>query len=516
MPMSRRLARLCLATAALLAPAAAPGIALAAAPACDGLAALKLADTVLKATAVSGPFSAPVSPFDFNQAPVQTAKPFCRVEGTIAPAIRFELWLPPAESWNGMLQGIGNGGMAGFLSYAPLAASLAAGYAAVTTDLGHQGGGIDGSFAIGNPQAVIDWGHRATHEMTVKAKQIVAAHYGKPQERAYFTGCSGGGRQALMQAQRYPGDYDGILAGDPTADFTHLTTGGRLWQMHATQGAGYIPASKVPTIANAVVAACDAIDGVKDGVLEDPRQCKFDPATIQCRAGDADSCLTQPQVAALKRIYAGAKNSKGEAIFPGTSPGGELGPGGWSSYITGAGPGKGSQLAYASGYLRGLVFENPEYDAMSFDWDRDVPVMDAKLASIINATNPDLAAFKARGGKLIQYHGWNDPGVAPMSSVNYYESVQRKMGGAAGVRDFYRLFMVPGMQHCAGGPGPDKFDGLAALRQWVEQGKAPERIVAAHLSDGRTDRTRPLCPYPQKAKWNGKGSSDEAASFSCE
>lgn len=509
--MSRTLARACLVATALMAPGAA-----AAATPCESLAALKLADTSLKATSVTGAFPAPVSPFDFSQAPVQTAKPFCRVEGTIAPSIRFELWLPLAENWNGMLQGLGNGGMAGFISYAPLAASLQAGYAAVTTDLGHQGGGIDGSFAIGNPQAVIDWGHRATHEMTVKAKQIVAAHYGRAQERAYFTGCSGGGRQALMQAQRYPDDYDGVLAGNPTADFTHLTTGGRLWVMQATQGEGYIPAAKVATIANAVVAACDAIDGVKDGVLEDPRQCTFDPASIQCRAGDADTCLTASQVAALKRIYAGAKNSSGEQIFPGYSPGGELGPGGWTGYITGTGPGKGSQLAYAAGYLRGLVFENPEYDALSFDWDRDVPVMDAKLAAIINATNPDLAAFKARGGKLIQYHGWSDPGVAPMSSVNYYESVLRKMGGAAAVRDFYRLFMVPGMQHCAGGPGPDKFDGLAALRQWVEQGKAPDRMVAAHLQDGRIDRTRPLCPYPQKAKWNGSRSSDEAASFTCE
>lgn len=509
--MSRTLARAWLVATALMAPGAA-----AAATTCESLAALKLADTSLTATSVAGVFSAPVSPFDFSQAPVQTATPFCRVEGTIAPAIRFELWLPRAENWNGMLQGLGNGGMAGFISYAPLAASLQAGYAAVTTDLGHQGGGIDGSFAIGNPQAVIDWGHRATHEMTVKAKQIVATHYGRAQQRAYFTGCSGGGRQGLMLAQRYPGDYDGILAGNPTADFTHLTTGGRLWVMQATQGASYIPTAKVATIANAVIAACDALDGVKDGVLEDPRQCSFDPASIQCQGGDADTCLTAPQVAALKRIYAGAKNSRGEQIFPGYSPGGELGPGGWTGYITGTGPGTGSQLAYAAGYLRGLVFENPEYDALSFDWDRDVPVMDAKLAAIINATNPDLAAFKAQGGKLIQYHGWSDPGVAPMSSVNYYESVLRKMGGAAAVRDFHRLFMVPGMQHCAGGPGPDRFDGLAALRQWVEQGKAPDRMVAAHLQDGRIDRTRPLCPYPQQAKWNGSGSSDAAASFTCE
>ena len=510
--MSLRLACLCLVATALLAPAGAAT----AGTSCDELARLPLTDTTLKATAVSGPFSAPVSPFDFNQSPVQTAKPFCRVEGIIAPAIRFELWLPPADQWNGMLQGIGNGGMSGFLSYAPLAASLQAGYAAVTTDLGHQGGGIDGSFAIGNPRAVVDWGHRSTHEMTVKAKQIVQAHYGKRQERAYFTGCSGGGRQALMEAQRYPEDYDGILGGDPTADFTHLTTGGRLWQMQVTQGDGYIPAAKVKTIADAVIATCDAIDGVRDGLLEDPRQCTFDPATIQCKSGDADSCLTPPQAAALKRIYAGARNSKGAPIFPGYSPGGELGPNGWSSYISGSGPGKGTQLAYAAGYLRGLVFENPDYDPLGFDWDRDVPAMDAKLANIINATNPDLTAFKARGGKLIQYHGWSDPGVAPMSSVNYYEAVLQRMGGAPPVRDFYRLFMVPGMQHCGGGPGPDRFDGLAALRQWVEQGKPPERIVAAHMTGDHIDRTRPLCPYPQKARWNGSTNIDEAASFNCE
>jgi feruloyl esterase len=416
---------------------------------------------------------------------------------------------------------VGNGGMAGAIPYPTLAEAVAAGYATVGSDLGHEGGFIDGSFAIGRPDRVVDWGHRATHEMTVRAKAIAAAFYGRPAARAYFTGCSGGGRQGLMEAQRHPEDYDGILAGDPTADFTHLTTGGRLWvelaMLREEGGRGYIPPAKLPALAAAVVAACDGLDGVADGVLEDPRQCRFDPAVLQCRGAETDACLTGPQVTALRRIYAGATTRDGTRIFPGYEPGGELGPGGWAANITGPAPFQAGQWAYASGFLKGLVFEDPGYDPLRFDFERDVAPMDAKpvagstLAATINATDPDLSGFRARGGRMIQYHGWSDPGVAPQSSTGYYDSVLARQPDAAA---FYRLFMVPGMQHCTGGPGPSRFDGLAALVRWVEQGEAPERITASLVADGRVLRTRPLCPYPRTARFTG-GNPDDAGSFEC-
>ncbi len=478
---------------------------------CESLATLKLPQTTIDSAASAAPFAA-TDPM-FGPFAVKTG--FCRVTGTIAPAIKFEVWLPEAQAWNGKLQGVGNGGVAGSIAEGSLAQALARGYAGASSDLGHEGGAIDFRFAIGHPELVADWGYRATHEMTVAAKAIVAAYYGKAPARAYFTGCSGGGRQGLMEAQRFPGDYDGIVAGDPTADFVRLTLGGRLWEAIQTlkDPAHYIPARKIATIAAAALKACDALDGVQDGVIDDPRRCVFDPAGIQCKAGDADDCLTQPQTAALKAIYAGARNSKGERIFPGYMPGGELGPYGWESYVSGDAPGHASQFLYGGNFVRFMVMENPDYDPLTFDYDTDLPRAAAKLSGVIDATDPNLAPFAAHGGKLIQYHGWSDPGVAPESSVDYYERVTRTLGKPP--TDFYRLFMVPGMQHCVGGPGTDHFDALTALERWVETGAAPDRILAAHIDEGKVTRTRPLCPYPQVARWNGTGSTDDAENFVC-
>ena len=478
---------------------------------CESLAGKTLADTKIELAVETAPFSNTDPMFG----PFKVEKSFCRVTGTIAPATKFEVWLPDPGAWNGKLQGVGNGGVAGSIAQGSLASALARGYAAVSSNLGHDGGPIDFDFAIGHPELVSDWGHHATHAMTVVAKAAVEAYYGKPPAKSYFTGCSGGGRQGLMEAQRYPADYDGIVAGDPTADFTRLTLGGRLWEAIATlkNPSHYIPASKIPVIAAATVAACDALDGIKDGVIDDPRQCKFDPATIQCKAGDGPDCLTEGEVAALKTIYAGSSSSDGKPIFPGYMPGGELGPMGWATYVSGPAPGKASQFLYGGNFARGMVMERPDYDPLTFDYDRDMPKAVAKLSKMIDATNPNLSGFNARGGKLIQYHGWSDPGVSPLSSVNYYTAIGRRLHGDPS--GFYRLFMVPGMQHCVGGPGPDHFDALAALEEWVEQSKAPDRLIATHLTDGKPDRTRPLCPYPQVAKWDGKGSTDVAESFIC-
>jgi feruloyl esterase len=479
---------------------------------CESLSGVKLPNTTIESAAVIGPFSA-TDPM-FGQFSVKTG--FCRVSGAIAPAIKFQVWLPEQKDWNGKLQGVGNGGVAGSIAQGSLATAVGRGYAAVSSNLGHDGGPIDFDFAIGHPELVSDWGHRATHEMTVTAKAIVAAYYGREPDRSYFTGCSGGGRQGLMEAQRYPADYDGIVAGDPTADFTRLTLAGRLWESIATlkDPSHYIPAAKIPAIAAATVAACDALDGVKDGVIDDPRQCKFDAATIQCKSGDADTCLTEGQVTALKAIYAGATyRITGHQIFPGYMPGGELGPMGWATYVSGSAPKKASQFLYGGAFATGMVMEKPSYDPLTFDYDRDMQEAMDKLSKSIDAVDPNLSGFEARGGRLIQYHGWSDPGVSPLSSVNYYESVAKRLRGDPS--NFYRLFMVPGMQHCIGGPGPDHFDALAALEQWVEHNKAPDSIVATHLTDGKPDRTRPLCPYPQVAKWDGKGSTDDAVNFAC-
>jgi feruloyl esterase len=478
---------------------------------CDSLAGKTLADTAIASAVETAPFSATDPMFGL----FKVDRSFCRLTGTIAPAIRFEVWLPDVGDWNGKLEGVGNGGVAGSIAQGSMAEALGRGYAAVSSNLGHDGGPIDFTFAIGHPELVSDWGHRATHMMTVVAKAAVEAYYGKPPKESYFTGCSGGGRQGLMEAQRYPADYDGIVAGDPTSDFTSLTLGGRLWEAIATlkDSSHYIPASKIPVIAAATVAACDALDGVKDGVIDDPRQCKFDPVNIQCKAGDAADCLTEGQVKAVTAIYAGSAYGNGKQIFPGYMPGGELGPMGWATYVSGPAPGKASQLMYGGNFARFMVMEKPDYDPLSFDFDRDMPKAIEKLSKAIDATDPNLAGFKARGGRLIQYHGWSDPGVSPLSSVNYYAAVSEHLRGDPS--DFYRLFMVPGMQHCVGGPGPDHFDALAALEQWVEHGKAPDRIVATHLTDGKADRTRPLCPYPRVAKWDGKGSTDQAESFVC-
>ncbi|MGH9453036.1 MAG: tannase/feruloyl esterase family alpha/beta hydrolase, partial [Terriglobia bacterium] len=296
--------------------------------------------------------------------------------------------------------------------------------------------------------------------------------------------------------------------------------------------ASYIPASKLPAISAAVVAACDKQDGVADGILNDPRQCRFDPAKLLCRGADANSCLTAPQVTALQKIYTGPRNSKGEPILPGYSPGGELGPNGWEGWITGSAPGKSLQFAFGTQFFSNMVYNNPTWDFRTFKLDAALKLVDKKLAPILNATNPNLSAFKAHGGRLILYHGWNDAAIPPLNTINYYQSVVRTMGRSE-TQDFVRLFMVPGMQHCGLGPGPSSFgagdaaihpdaehDMFDALERWVERGVAPGPIIAtkyvdpAHPASG-TAMTRPLCPYPEVAKYKGSGSTNDAANFVC-
>jgi hypothetical protein len=506
---------------------------------CEKLASLKLPDaTITVAESVaSGAFVSPiptepgVDPVDFKDLPA-----FCRVAATIRPTkdsdIKVEVWMP-AKGWNGKFRGRGNGGFAGSIGYVGMGTALKQGYAVASTDTGHTSPQMtEARWALGHPEKVADFGYRGIHEMTRVAKATIKAFYGGGPRNSYFGSCSNGGRQALMEAQRYPQDYDGILAGAPANFWTHLFDKALADSQATTlDQASYIPASKLPTIARAVNAACDAQDGVSDGILNDPRQCRFDPEILLCKQGNAEECLTAQQVATLKKLYAGPADAKGRKIFPGYLPGAEDGPGGWAPWITGRAPGESLLFAFSSGYFSNMVYGKPDWNYKVADLDETVQANDVKLAKILNATDPNLTAFKARGGKLILYHGWNDPAISALNTINYYTSVVNKMG-ARETDAFVKLYMVPGMQHCSGGPGPDSFGQngptenadpqhniQSALEQWVEKAVAPSSITATKYvkNDPKkgVDMTRPLCPYPQIAMWSGKGSTADAANFAC-
>src|SRR6516225_7746214 len=510
--------------------------------ACDHLSTAKIPDTTitLAQQVAAGEFKGPPAPFSGVDvsALYKSLPAFCRVVAEAKPTadsdIKMEVWLP-AAGWNGKLQGIGNGGFAGLIDDMQLGMALKAGYAATATDAGHTGSPIDGAWAVGHPEKVIDFGHRGIHEMTRVAKALAQAYFGKAQQHAYFFGCSDGGREALMEAQRYPQDYDGILAGAPANNWTPLlTTAAYDTQALTLDPASFIPPAKIPTIAAAVNAACDEMDGVHDGILNDPRQCHFDPATIQCKGEDSDKCLMAAQVTALKKLYTGTLDSKGHVVYPGYLPGAEddqRGTGGWELWITGPAPLKSFTASFANGFFSNFVFGKSDWDYKTFKVDADLKAANEKIGQLLNATDPDLKPFKARGGKLILYHGWNDPAITPLNTVDYYESVIKKMG-QRDVDSFVRVYMVPGMKHYLGGPGPDtfgeaydlKFDDPqhsvdASLEQWVEKGTAPSIIIASKFEDQdptHAKMTRPLCPYPQAAQYKGSGDPNDAANFECE
>ncbi len=479
--------------------------ALAASPTCSSLT-----DLIIPNTTITSADDVPAGPFTPSGAPRSINLPsFCRVLAVSRPVsdseIHFEVWMPPAAAWNGKFEGTGNGGFSSAMSYTTMAAALNQGYATAGSDTGHEGGDL--RFGVGHPEKINDWAYRAVHVMTGTAKLILRNYYGRLPQYSYFNGCSTGGHQALSEAQRFPADYDGIVAGDPGHNRIHLIAG-FLWSWQAAHpaAASPLPAAKLPLITKATLAACDALDGLKDGILDDPRRCQFDPGTLLCQGEDSDTCLTPPQVEAVKKIYTGAKNPRtGEQIFAGWARGTETS---WTTYFVG--PPEARRIEF----WRLWVFNNPNWDGRTFDFGRDLAYADTKMAAV-NSIDTDLKPFKARKGKLVMYHGWADSDVPPEDGVRYYEAVERTMGGPEKTTDFFRLFMVPGMGHCSGGPGPNTFDAVRALDQWVAHGKAPEAIVASHSTNGVTDRTRPLCPYPQIAKWKGAGSTDDAANFVC-
>lgn len=478
---------------------------------CERVANLALPNTTITFahSTPAGTFTPPGPPAPTPNLALSNLPAFCRVTATLKPTtdsdIKIEVWLPIA-GWNGKLQSVGNGAWGGVIPYPALGGALASGYATAGTDTGHTGN--TASFAPGHPEKLADYGYRAVHEMTVAAKAIVDTFYGNAPKLSYWNACSTGGRQGLMEAQRFPADYDGIIAGAP-ANYREEQLIWQLWVAHAVHHdqASYIPPEKYLLIHKAAVDMCDARDGVKDGLLENPAQCRFDPKVLECKNGDAPLCLTAQQVEAARKICSPVINPRTkEEIFPGMQPGSELG---WAAL---AGPqprGEGVE------FFEYVVFNDPNWDFRTLDFETAANLAAKADNGMVAATNPNLKAFFDRGGKLLMYHGWSDQLVAPLSSVKYYKSVVDATGGAAKASNSIRLFMMPGMNHCQGGEGPDVFDKVGVLEKWVEQGQAPARITAAHSTNGKIDRTRPLCPYPLVAGYVGAGAIDDDANFVC-
>ena len=492
---------------------------------CTGLAELHLANTTITAaeTVTSGSFRPPGSTNAITDLP-----PYCRVAGVIAPTpdseILFEVWMP-IERWNGKFAGVGNGGWAGTISFGPLGAQLRRGYATASTNTGHQAEpGVNAArFAFEKPERLIDFAYRSQHETALKAKALVQAFYGKPAERSYFIGCSSGGYQGLMEAQRFPADYDGIVAGMPANNWTRLMAGDLDGVLAMLQNpASHLSLDALGLLHRAAIAGCDGTDGVVDGVLNDPPRCRFDPSVLTCRTNqEPGECLTPAQVEAARRVYGGLKDPQtGGQLYPGLAPGSEP----FWPHRSRTNP-----FPIPISHYKWLVFADPGWDWTTFEFSDPADYQahmkaEARLAQVLNATDPDLREFRQRGGRLLQYHGWNDQLISPQDSIDYYESVvslfaeghQDRARALRDVQGFYRLFMAPGMAHCGGGTGPNTFDMQAALEQWVEHGTAPDQIIATRSVNGVVDRSRPLCPYPQVAVYKGQGDTNDAANFACQ
>jgi feruloyl esterase len=483
----------------------------AAAASCESLAQLNLPNAKITTAqnVAAGNFTLPGGRGgqgqNFGQLPA-----FCRVAATLTPSpqsdIKIEVWLP--ANWNGKFQAVGNGGWAGSISYPAMARALRAGYATTSTDTGHVGG--TGEFAL-NQEKLIDYSWRSEHEMTLKAKALISAHYGRGPQYSYWNGCSTGGRQGLKEATLFPNEYDAMVVGDPA----NLRAERNTWQMMVALEPRKNPAAslsdaKVRLVNQKVREACDAQDGVTDGLLENPKACRFDPAVLACRGGDTASCLTGPELESVKRILSPGRLANGTAYQPGLELGSEIGSRGggavgWAVLTDAEGdPAPTDNFRYA-------VYKDPKWDYRTFKQDEALAA--AQKANAIETANAtDLAGFMQRG-KIIFYHGWADPTVAPQATIDYYNQVRALSPKAA---ESTRLFMVPGMGHCNGGEGvTDQFDAVAALDAWVTAGTVPQRIEATNVVQGQVRRSRPLCAYPQVARYNGTGSTDEAANFTC-
>ena len=528
---------------------------LAAATACADLVNLTLTDgTITSATDVSAPFLTTTQ--QPGTVPMTVPVPFCLVQASLTPStdsdIRIEVWLPVQDSWNGKFLGVGNGALTGSIWRTSMVRPLQAGYAVAGSNLGHDGSSA--VFAFGHPEKLIDYAHRGDHVTAQAGKAIVDAYYGSAPRLSYFHGCSNGGHEALMEAQRYPDDYDAIIAGAPWNQWTHQN----IEFISRAVALERINPAKLPLLTRSVVAQCSGRQdgGVgTDGYLNDPARCNFKPRVLQCRGADGPDCLTRDEVKAVEQIYTGPSNpDTGQSLFPGFERGSEFG---WTGFG-----------AFSNGLFRNMVFESdPTWDFHSFNFTSDVALLDAKLAGLINSNNPDLSAFRARGGKLLMWHGLTDTTLEPRSSVNYYNSVAAVTAGGLDLtrrhgrrdegdadtqgrdrgrrtrdswrdgrqsldetQDFFRLFMAPGVNHCGGGLGPNSsfaytvanetgaldadHDILAALDKWVEEGVAPRRLIASHFTAGVADKTRPVCAYPQIARYKA-GDPNSLRAWSC-
>lgn len=455
---------------------------------------------------------------------------FCRITGQSTPStsslINFEVWIPEGAAWNGKMVVTGNGGYSPSLSTGDMAHAMRQGYAVVGGDTGHQTN--DMAWGINQPEKIKDWGTRSIHAITVPSKQLIAGKEAKAPARSYYYGCSTGGHQGYAQIQDYPEDFDGVIAGAPgnnrtrlNVEFLHRFLSNRATN---TNTPTILISAKAQLITRSAVAACDALDGVTDGVIDDPRACTpavFDVASLQCSGADGANCLTAPQVEAAKKIYAGPRNPRtGEQIYPGQPVGTESA---WPSYWGGAAP---TRAEYWSQW----VFQDPQWNWWNFDFDQDLRLADFVVSPLVDHVDPDISRFKARGAKALVYVGWQDAVVNPLDTIDYYEKVRSLQGSQQATDEFFRLFMVPGMGHCSGGSGATLFgnqngasptpsprhDLLMALDEWVEKGTAPDSIIASRVSGGTVVRTRPLCKYPTKAVYSGQGSSDDAANFTCQ
>lgn len=486
----------------------------AAVPSCASLATLALPNvTITLAQSVGAgawtPALPPAVPAQGAPVPLTIPTPFCRVAAILRPSVdsevRIEVWMP-TSTWNQKFQAVGNGAFNGTIAYPAMVAALERGYATASTDTGHTGGGA--AWAVGHPEKVIDYGWRAVHEMTVTAKRIVNAHYNTVPRRSYWNGCSAGGRQAMKEAQRFPTDYDGIIAGAPGLDWTGRAARAVQVAAHLQKNeAGRLSPAQTKIVHMAALSACDTHDGVKDGVIEAPNRCAFDPGVLVCKGQPDASCLTAPQVETVRLLYSTEVHPTTTRPVAGLFPGSELG---WSDLGWTA-----SARATGLDQFRFIVFKDPAWTIDRFSFAADLARADEADEDTINALDPNLKPFVDRGGKLMQYHGWSDPQISPGASVAYYERAIEALGGASKADGSYRLFMAPGMGHCGGGSGPNSFDMVGALERWVEQGLPPDQVVASHSTKGGVVRTRPLCPYPKVAAYTGSGSTDEAASFVC-
>lgn len=482
-----------------------------AAATCDSLNSLKLDHATITATAVAAGAYAAAPAGKGKAGPSYTdLAAFCDVKVISKPSadsvINIEYWLPES-GWNSNLLAKGNGGWNGSITANTLAEGLRLGYATAMTDTGHEGGSA--AFALGHPEKVIDFGWRAVHEMAVIGKQVAKARYETAVKKSYWDGCSAGGRQGLKAIQMFPEDFDGVVAGAPAIQFTGRASQA-IWigQQTHKDAESALPQAKFAVVHDAVLAACDELDKVKDGVLENPRACKFDPKTIQCTSGSADTakCLTPGEVETVKKIYSDVTNPRtGEVYFPGHEPGSENG---WGT-MAGA-----NVFGVGTDMFKYVVFNDANWDYKTLNFDANMTTA-LKAGGAIDGTDANLKKFFDRGGKIVQYHGWSDPQISSRSSVTYYENVVKTNGGLSKVQQNHRLFMVPGMAHCGGGDGTATFNMLAALTDWVEKNKAPESIPASKVANGQTVRTRPLCSYPATAQYKGSGSTDDAANFSC-